>query len=201
MFAIQSSKNNSDSYPENSSITPNILPCRIHHDGPVDISTIYWNPVADESNPDTATAYFRGRRLRGRRVLIPEGYQGVLASQTDPSLKLAASEHRTKQKNDQDHAHGNFDQDEDEQEEDDDEDWESFATMLDKQGTFSGFMVWDHEKLPAADDPFVKGVSEWIRFAETIHATPSDTAQQDNGGVHAEKTGTNTKNNCTSSAA
>lgn len=75
------------------------------------------------------------------------------------------SESGTK-KNDQSH---DLDQNEneDEESEGDGEDWTSF-TILDKQGSFSAFMVWDHEKLPAADDPFVKGVSEWIRFAEAV---------------------------------
>jgi ribonuclease H2 subunit C len=29
-------------------------------------------------------------------------------------------------------------------------------------------MVWGHEHLPAADDVYVKGVEEWVRFAETV---------------------------------
>ena len=33
-------------------------------------------------------------------------------------------------------------------------------------------MVWGHEILPAADDTFVKGVEEWVRFAETVCASP-----------------------------
>ncbi|EEQ83260.2 uncharacterized protein BDCG_00065 [Blastomyces dermatitidis ER-3] len=203
MFAIQPPKNNTDSHQRNSSITPNILPCRIHHDGPVEISARYWNPVVDESNPDTATAYFRGRRLRGRRVLIPEGYEGVLAS-TDSSLQLAALESGTK-KNDQGRSHRNFDLEEDEDDDhhdDSDEDyWKSFA-VVEKQGSFSDFMVWDHEKVPAADDPFVKGVSEWIRFAEAMHAAPSNPARQDNGRVYMEqKERGETQKDCRNSAS
>lgn len=29
-------------------------------------------------------------------------------------------------------------------------------------------MVWGHDALPAGDDPFVKGVEEWIAFAEMV---------------------------------
>lgn len=29
------------------SVSMNILPCRIHHDGPVEVSKRYWNPVND----------------------------------------------------------------------------------------------------------------------------------------------------------
>lgn len=45
---------------------------------------------------------------------------------------------------------------------------EESVKILDAQGTFDEMMVWGHENLPAADDTFVKGVEEWIRFAETV---------------------------------
>ena len=40
--------------------------------------------------------------------------------------------------------------------------------ILETQGTFEEMIVWGHEILPAADDSIVKGVEEWIRFAETV---------------------------------
>lgn len=40
--------------------------------------------------------------------------------------------------------------------------------ILETQGTFDEMIVWQHEFLPAADDTFVKGVEEWVRFAETV---------------------------------
>lgn len=46
------------------------------------------------------------------------------------------------------------------------------VTVLEVQGTFDEMMVWGHEILPAADDTFVKGVEEWVRFAETVGTTP-----------------------------
>ncbi|ODH49901.1 hypothetical protein GX48_03990 [Paracoccidioides brasiliensis] len=177
MFALRPPKRSSDLDPECPSITPNILPCRIHHDGPVEISTRYWDPVFDMNNPVTATAYFRGRKLRGRRVAIPEGYQGVLASQTDRILESQTSKSGINRDNNHDRTRGNFNEDgnveeeeeEEEEEEDDDDDDEPVTTILEKEGTFSEFVVWNHQKVPAADDPFVKGVSEWIQFAEAVH--------------------------------
>jgi ribonuclease H2 subunit C len=38
--------------------------------------------------------------------------------------------------------------------------------------TFNEVIVWGHDMLPAADDPFVKGIEEWIAFAEAIHEQP-----------------------------
>ena len=40
--------------------------------------------------------------------------------------------------------------------------------ILETQGTFDHMMVWGHENMPAADDVYVKGLEEWIRFAETV---------------------------------
>ena len=51
MFAIQSPRKPSSS-PENEpsakGCTPNILPCRVHHDGPIESFDRYWNPSSDE---------------------------------------------------------------------------------------------------------------------------------------------------------
>lgn len=44
--------------------------------------------------------------------------------------------------------------------------------VLETQGTFEDVVVWGHEILPASDDTFVKGVEEWVRFAETVSGLP-----------------------------
>ena len=40
--------------------------------------------------------------------------------------------------------------------------------ILETQGIFEDVVVWGHEILPASDDTFVKGVEEWVQFAETV---------------------------------
>ena len=49
MFAIRPQKQSNGSEGENSTecCTPNIIPCRIHHDGPLESLERYWQPVAD----------------------------------------------------------------------------------------------------------------------------------------------------------
>jgi ribonuclease H2 subunit C len=55
MFAIQSQKSReSDDSPPNT-CTPNILPCRIHHDGPVDSLERYWTPLPNEQSTTRPT--------------------------------------------------------------------------------------------------------------------------------------------------
>ena len=54
--------------------TPNILPCKIHHNGPVNASSRHWDPKTSHNGKEEA--YFRGRRLQGHTVKLPDGYQG-----------------------------------------------------------------------------------------------------------------------------
>ncbi|KAH1489591.1 hypothetical protein LV164_001993 [Aspergillus fumigatus] len=148
MFAIQASQKQSsaadnEKWMEN--CIPNILPCRIHHDGFVESLEHYWNPVSDEKDERLQTAYFRGRRLRGRRVAIPEGYQGIVVQHTERILppKRRATGDETENQMEQ----------------------EGPVKVLEQQATFDEFVVWGHEELPAADDAFVKGVEEWLKMA------------------------------------
>ncbi|KAL6233663.1 hypothetical protein BDW75DRAFT_184121 [Aspergillus navahoensis] len=147
MFAIQPQQKASESKGKASSdgCTPNILPCRIHHDGPVESLSRYWTPTTDEK--DLQTAYFRGRRLRGRRVQIPEGYEGVVVTHTDREIPTATDRETVNEESENDEP----------------------VKVLEKQATFGDYMVWGHEVIPAADDSFVKGVEEWVRFAEVMH--------------------------------
>ncbi|CAI7605547.1 unnamed protein product [Penicillium bialowiezense] len=178
MYAIQSSKATSEQDESIVQYTPNIIPCRVHHDGPVDSLDRYWMPVEDEKGTfdpklntlspwnseqsktkrtpqyldNTQTVHFRGRKLRGRRVALPDGYQGVVAIPTDRVLPPT-------QRPDNEGA-------------EDETEAEDPVKVLETQGTFDDFVVWGHEAVPAADDTFVKGVEEWLQFADAMHTTP-----------------------------
>jgi hypothetical protein len=91
MLALQRSKQPLDK------CSPNVLPCRISYTGPSKVTKRFWSPSlekgrlntprikssfihprADSALDQTKTAYFRGRKLRGRIVKVPEGYEGML---------------------------------------------------------------------------------------------------------------------------
>ncbi|CAG8098757.1 unnamed protein product [Penicillium salamii] len=175
MYAIQSPKATSEEDNSTLHYTPNIIPCRVHHDGPVESLDRYWLPLKDEKGTcdsikqriacnlwprqintkhppqcldNTETSHFRGRKLRGRRVALPDGYQGVVAVPTDRVLPPT-------QQPDNDNAH-------------DESEMEEPVKILETQGTFDDIVVWGHETVPAADDTFVKGVEEWLQFAEAV---------------------------------
>lgn len=52
------------------------------------------------------------------------------------------------------------------------------ATIMDEVADFDSFTVWAHEALPdEKDSPFVRGVAEWVKFAEAVcgaHGTELD---------------------------
>lgn len=124
----------------------NILPCRLHHDGPTKVSKRYWTPQAKEDG--TRVAHFRGRRLKGRLIKIPVGYQGLVLKATDKTIVESAPII-----------------------EDDDEEPElpNPIKIVEEVSSFEEMVIWGHDQNPASDNNFAKGVEEWISFAEAIH--------------------------------
>lgn len=90
---------------------------------------------------------------------MPEGYRGVVVREE----KVGKSE---KGKNEGEKRR----MEEDEEEEEDEEDALAVGT-LEEIAEFEEVIVWDHEAIPSGDDAFVKGMEEWIRFAEVVSLT------------------------------
>lgn len=44
--------------------------------------------------------------------------------------------------------------------------------ILESAAAFDEVTIWGHDQVPPADDAFVKGIDEWISFAEAIHKQP-----------------------------
>ncbi|KAI9651463.1 MAG: hypothetical protein M1829_002804 [Trizodia sp. TS-e1964] len=145
-------------------LTPNILPCKINHEGPVNASERYWSPVPNNGNntspaAKTLTSHFRGRKLCGKSITVPEGYQGVVATPVKRELK--ALENATTDTNAGNSQDGYC---EDEKE----------AIQLEVLATFDEVVVWGHEQAPLdSTDPYIRGVEEWIAFAAQVHSTSS----------------------------
>ena len=158
-------------------VTPNLLPTSIKHNGPVDAGKRYWDPTPDSSqeqdgsvngNSDTSTAYFRGRKLRGRRVKLPDGYEGVVLQKT---ASLLSEHHHQKEKKTGTTAEQLRRMEEgDDPEEEDRELGEKpvEVKMMEQTASFDEMMVWGHEVVLEGDDVYVKGVREWMAFAETV---------------------------------
>lgn len=144
MLAINSTRSDK-------TVTPNILPCAIKHNGPVSAEERYWNPSTEQDG--STTSFFRGRKLRGKKVVLPEGYEGVVLQKTDkkviakPSIPIPGAEDGA---------------------EDGTAPKEIDTLFMDQHATFEEIMVWDHEAVPEGADVYVKGIEEWIGFAEAV---------------------------------
>jgi len=98
-------------------------------------------------------AYFRGRKLKGKEIKVPDGYQGVIVKDAGKQKNAANSMG--------DRARAIYEDNEDEEKEDD-------IDVLEEVSSFSGIMIWGHETIAENDDAFVKGMGEWISFAEAV---------------------------------
>ncbi|USP78914.1 hypothetical protein yc1106_06188 [Curvularia clavata] len=134
--------------------TPNLLPARINHNGPVPSTSQYWKPTIDENG--TKHAYFRGRHLHGTVLPLPENYTGAILTVTDKQLP-------------QSRAQAQPDGDETME----DEEGESIPVevkIAEKIGEFDEVVVWGHGgEVDAGQDMFVRGLKEWVGFAESMH--------------------------------
>ncbi|GAP90423.1 putative ribonuclease H2 subunit C [Rosellinia necatrix] len=143
--------------------TVNLLPCRIHHDGDVNPSNTFWNPTEAEGADKLQTAYLRGRKLHGKPVTLPEGYYGLVVEKTDAEPETSTRQ-GTADDNDVEMIENPGDQLE-------------VAAMKGK-AAFDQLMIWGHESTSDSSvDPYVRGMEEWVAFAEEIHsfATEADT--------------------------
>ena len=66
------------------------------------------------------------------------------------------------------------DEDDEDDEEDDEED--EPVKVLEETAVFQEIFVWGHEAVPEADHPFVRGIEEWIAFADAVSRRPCHAA-------------------------
>ncbi|KAI9745583.1 MAG: hypothetical protein M1818_001117 [Claussenomyces sp. TS43310] len=136
---------------------PNILPCRINHNGRVNSAKRYWAPVAAKNS--RSVSYFRGRKLYGRTGRLPSGYVGVVLTPTRKKLCQEKQQVSIKQ---------NYRED----------DEEFGVAVVDKNATFEDFVIWGYRVLlDNVTDPYAQGTEEWIGIAEQIHTYGSKIAR------------------------
>ena len=103
MYAIQPSSKATQSEKDDLTLqcTPNIIPCRIHHDGPIDSLDRYWTPVKEEkgtrrvsslSELKTKTYCFNVQTIHKQRISVDANFE-VGAS---PFLMAIKVRHRLK---------------------------------------------------------------------------------------------------------
>ncbi|KAI4943037.1 hypothetical protein J4E86_009984 [Alternaria arbusti] len=161
MLSIQSSK------PQK--CTPNLLPARINHNGPINDAERHWKPETDDKGK--RHAYFRGRHLHGTTLPLPQNYTGAILHVTDKQLPQT----RTQQQQPAD---------------EDDEDAEVEESMpvevkiAEQVGEFDEVIIWGHGgEVDGSGDAFVRGMNEWVGFAESMHVDE----EEEDGDTKSEK--------------
>lgn len=141
----------------------NLLPCRIHHNGPVDAASQYWKPTTAEGttkppinlapkkattpnksifSDGSKTAYFRGRKLHGKAIKLPEQCHGVVIERRDDTARPAGTE---------------------------DEELSDPVGTMRVTADFDELVVWGHEAVAdAAEDPYVRSMEEWLQVADKV---------------------------------
>ncbi|THZ31182.1 ribonuclease H1 small subunit [Aureobasidium pullulans] len=142
--------------PEKStSCVANVLPCRIQHNGPVNATTRHWTPESS-SDGQTNTAYFRGRKLNGKTVNLPEGYRGAILQKTNTILPPTITPSTSTSLEDEEDASSSSTPE---------------TKILQEVATFDKIVVWGHEVQPdGQEDVYVRGVSEWIGLATAMNS-------------------------------
>ncbi|KAF2121087.1 ribonuclease H2, subunit C [Lophiotrema nucula] len=152
MLAIQSSTKSSQK------CTPNLLPARLNHNGPVNDTERYWKPERTENEKNHA--YFRGRHLHGTSLALPANYTGAVLQITDKDVPTTNS---------------NRMETEDNEEEDDEESQKVEVKLIEQVGEFDEFMIWGHGgSIDASEDTYARAIKEWIGFSEAMHIEPQD---------------------------
>ena len=90
---------------------------------------------------------------------------GVIVRTTDKLLDSTAS--APKQKGQSDPI--GLGEEEEEQEEEEEDQTEP-TKLVEEVAQFDEMQIWGHEAVPEEDDAFVRGMEEWIGFAEAMHS-------------------------------
>jgi ribonuclease H2 subunit C len=162
--------------------TPNLLPARINHNGPINDAERYWKPETDDKGslwtprPHECNfnaclgkqhAYFRGRHLHGTTLPLPHNYTGAILHVTDKQVP----QNRTQPQQEP--------VDDDEEDAEVEESIPVEVKIAEQVGEFDEFIIWGHGgEVDGSGDEFVRGMNEWVGFAESMHV---DSEEQDEG--------------------
>lgn len=136
--------------------------------------TLKLTPPPQPKDGNLKIAYFRGRKFHGKTLPLPEGYKGVVASKVSPKQQQTtnhkprlAHEMSFVMENDEpevidlDSEAGSGGQEPEVQ----------VGGGMEIQAEFEEVVVWGHEHLAdAGGDAYVRGVEEWVGFAERVHS-------------------------------
>ncbi|KAL5113408.1 hypothetical protein ACEQ8H_008705 [Pleosporales sp. CAS-2024a] len=147
--------------------TPNLLPARVHHNGPINDAQRYWKPTTDDQG--SQHAHFRGRHLHGTPVSLPPSHTGAVLHMTQSNLP------RPPPPPPQHHLGHDHDQVDHDGDDDETEDVVVDTTVAEQMGQFDEIVVWEHGgSVDEHSDGFIRGLREWVGWAESMHVDEED---------------------------
>ena len=90
---------------------------------------------------------------------MPGGYTGCIVNRDEAGKEVVGES-----MNEQTREGGEMQEEEEKEEGEEIEE----VQVLEEVASFDKVVLWGHETLVEGDDPFVKGVEEWIGFAEAV---------------------------------
>ena len=96
--------------------------------------------------------------MKGKDAKIPDGYTGIILSKASTGNEATGETTKQHERNGGE-LEGEGDEEGEELEE---------GQALEEVASFDRIVLWGHESLVEGDDPFVKGLEEWIGFAEAV---------------------------------
>ncbi|KAB8342700.1 hypothetical protein FH972_022300 [Carpinus fangiana] len=160
MFAVPDSRS-----PSSTEYTLNALPSRIMHDGPVELAPRHWTPTMmtlpttedhNGAQGQIQTSYFRGRKLLGKEMPIPDTHHGAVLRVTEKTVRDTSLRDQAMQ--DLESRRGDMDaQDYDEEVEElraaaARGELEEEIGVMETVGNFDGIVMWGHETVPGGDE-------------------------------------------------
>ncbi|KAG9200858.1 hypothetical protein G6514_006566 [Epicoccum nigrum] len=194
MLAIQPTLSNPSSSSSSSSsktCTPHLLPARINHNGPIHNTQRYWAPSVDEKG--THHVHFRGRHLHGTPLPIPPGYTGAVLLTTEKVLPRVPKPNPSVMHHLDSDGNGDGEPmyahercvDEEGNPADDEGGYmeEEEVKMAQEVGSFEELVVWGHGGVVGEGDEYVRGIREWVGFAEGMHCDEEEEKKVGEGRV------------------
>jgi ribonuclease H2 subunit C len=98
-------------------------------------------------------SYFRGRKLHGKKLKVPKGYRGAVISSTGRIVPKEQPATQIKEGEGRGEEEGRMEED---------------VKVVEEVAEFEELVVWGHEAVVDEGDAYVRGVEEWVGFAETV---------------------------------
>lgn len=147
------------------------------------VKTLHYTLRSLDSNTDadwiigTQHVHFRGRHLHGTSLPLPPNYTGAVLNMTDKLAAPCASwgPHTT---------HKNLPTTADSEDDDEHvgEEIPEEIKVAEQVGDFEAIVVWGHGgQVDEGSDMFVRGIKEWVGFAESMHCNDEDSVTERQG--------------------